>query len=156
MSQSFLSFVFGRFSGGTSETPTACLLHSSFFHPLLPGGSSDISSPSRRSLHVPSATTRWRNVHRLSAYTGAFNRPRSCKAACEPEKIRSNHLDNVCGSRDKNGRKQKNSVLFKPNEIRATRQCDPHGQTSTGLLNYEKRFYRIRKQAWSPRTIEPP
>src|SRR5580693_9663455 len=28
------SFV--RFSGGTSETPTACFLHSSFFHPGKP------------------------------------------------------------------------------------------------------------------------
>jgi hypothetical protein len=27
------SFVLGRFSGGTSETPVACFLHSSFFHP---------------------------------------------------------------------------------------------------------------------------
>jgi hypothetical protein len=37
LSQSFSSssssFVLGRFSGGTSETPVACFLHSSFFHP---------------------------------------------------------------------------------------------------------------------------
>jgi hypothetical protein len=32
-SSSSSSFVLGRFWGGTSESPVACLLHSSFFHP---------------------------------------------------------------------------------------------------------------------------
>jgi hypothetical protein len=50
VSESFSSssFVLGRFSGGTSETPAACFLYASFFHPSKPPRSPTDEDEGRR------------------------------------------------------------------------------------------------------------